>query len=122
MRAEIRLAERLGISPRRLWGEPPAERLVPDGEGGFHVVREREFTHEDIELLEAARLAEEQLSPRGIEWADELDPHSRFHVGDEKGLPSRNYALAAIEKAKQAYEKQWPDADTASLVWPVRLV
>ena len=50
-----------------------------------------------------------------------LDPKAQFHVGDEGGLPGKNYAIEAVEKAKAAYAKQWPDADMSALVWPVRL-
>lgn len=117
------MAERLGVSPRRLWGEQPEVRLIPDG-GGFVVERGREFTRDDIDLFEAARIAEESLSPRGIEFVDEMDPANerRFRTGDDAGLPSRNYAVAAQERARRAYEKAYPDADMAGLVWPVRLV
>lgn len=111
----------MGVSPRRLWGEEPKTRLIPDGEGGFVVEREPEFTASDIDLFEAARLADEALSPRGIAWEDEMNPKVRFQVGDEKGLPSRNFAVAAEARARKKYEKQYPDADMAGLVWPVRL-
>lgn len=124
LRAEIRLAERLGVSPRRLWGDEPSVRLVPDGAGGFHVEREPEFTREDVDLFEAARIAEESISPRGIPVEDEIDPANqyRFKVATPDGLPVKNFAVAAQNAQRKAYEKAWPDADTGSLMWPVKLV
>lgn len=110
------------MSPRRLWGEEPKTRLAPDGEGGFLVEREPEFTPEDIQLFEAARAAEDAFSPRGILWDQELDPESNFHVGDKGGLPVVNYALRAVERAREE-RKQWaPDEDTTGHIWPVRAV
>lgn len=124
LRAEVRLAERLGISPRRLWGEEPKVRLIPDGDGGFTIEREPEFNEEDIEMFEAARLAEESISPRGIPYEDEMDIENKakFWVGDENGRPGKNYAVAAVAQRREAYEKAYPHADMSSFVWPVRLL
>lgn len=116
MRAEIRLAERLGISPRRLWGEEPATRLTPDGEGGFVVEREPEFTAHDIELFEAARIVDESLSPRGIPFAAEMDKASRFKVGAQ-----RNFAVAAQERKEREY-KATEGTNMDGMIFPVELV
>ena len=112
------------MSPRVLWGEQEVTRLRPDGEGGFFVESSPRFTAEDVRLFEAAREAEASISPRGLPVDVEFDPanQGRFRVGDEQGLPSKNFAVDAQVRARKAYEKAWPDTDVSSLVWPVRLV
>ena len=121
LRDEILVAERLGVSPRRLWGEEPSVELVRT-DRGFLVIREPEFTPDDVRLFRAARDAVDALSPRGIPWSDEMDPKARFRVGDDEGLPFINYAERAQARAVRAYEKQYPDAETDGLRWPVTLL
>lgn len=94
---------------------------MPDGDG-WRVERGPEFTRRDIDLMLAARAAEDAISPRGIEWRDELDPKARFHVGDEQGLPGKNFALEAIDTAKKIYAEKYPGAEMGNLVWPVKVV
>lgn len=117
LRAEIRLAERLGISPRRLWGEEPVTRLAPDGDGGFLVERESEFTRDDVDMFEAARLAEEAISPRGMLYEDEINPDSNFIVGDAV----TNYAIKAVEAARKQWETQHKGQSSAAVSWTVSL-
>lgn len=99
-------------------------RLVPDGAGGFFVEREPEFTAEDVRLFEAARQAEESISPRGIPVADEVDPANmqRFRVSTPDGLPVTNWAVEAQNRARDAYKKTYPEADVSAKFWPVKLV
>jgi len=107
-----------------LWGEEPKTRLIPDGEGGFIVERERQFTPDDIQMFEAARIAEESISPRGIPYEDETNPENRgkFAVGDEDGRPFWNYATLAVEQAQDAYKAKNKNVAMEHLSWPVRLV
>lgn len=123
MRDEIRLAERLGISPRRLWGEPATYRIFKTEEG-TQAVAVDEFTREDIHLFLAAKQAEESISPRGIPYEVELDKNMRFRVGDDKGHPSVNYAVQAQMRAERAYRKKY-ETDERPLdgfMWPVSVI
>lgn len=121
LRDEILVAERLGVSPRRLWGEESSIELVKTARG-YRVEREPEFTPDDVMLLRAARDAADAISPRGIPWADEMDPKAVFRVGDKEGLPFINFAERAQARAAKAYEKQYPDTELDGLRWPVSLV
>lgn len=64
-------------------------------------------------LFEMARLVDESISPRGIPYASEMDPANarRFTVGDENGLPQKNYAVVAQRKAENAYKKAYGTKD-----------
>ncbi|MEF3322308.1 hypothetical protein PV375_01190 [Gulosibacter sp. GYB002] len=123
MRDEIRLAERLGVSPRRLWGEPQQYRAVADDDS-FQVVMVDEFTSADIDLFLAAKQAEESISPRGIPYEDEMNKDARFHVGGPDGLPRVNHAIRAQQRADRAFRKKYETEDRPldGLVWPVTLV
>ncbi|SJM61408.1 hypothetical protein FM112_07855 [Gulosibacter sp. 10] len=82
------------------------------------MVREREFTDEDIQLFEAARIAEEQISPRGIPVEEELDPANKYRFRVEKRT---NFAVRAQEQARRKWEKDNPKSDGAGLMWAVSL-
>ncbi|MFD2757107.1 hypothetical protein [Gulosibacter faecalis] len=79
-------------------------------------------------MFEAARLAEESLSPRGITYEDELNPANarRFKTGNEEGLPEKNYAVIAQRNAEKAYEAKYgtkdDPVDMTGIFFPVRLL
>lgn len=96
-------------------------RLTPDGEGGFFVEREPEFSRGDIDLLEAARRAEESISPRGFTLEEEFDPANKFRF--QGAEPRRNYAVAAQAEAERDFRAKYPDeANFDGFVFPIELL
>lgn len=123
----------LGVSPRRLNGWTPAEytHYVYDDSGRLLssvTVKEPEFDDRDIAVMVAARRA--KLAPRGPHGhllseatSKDADPASwnakfRYVVP----VPERDHAQHAINEAKEAYRKQYKDADLSDLLFAVERI
>lgn len=80
--------------------------------------REAEYTDRDRAVLfEAWQRDNERRDPNGIKLSDATDPAQQYDW--KVGLPTMNFAQAALNKAMTAYKKAWPDADTTALIWEI---
>lgn len=114
------------MSPRRLGGYEPEVRLIPDGDGGFTVAREPEFSRDDLALMLAAQQLTLETTPNGNLIEEELsedgNPKSWTRQWDWKVEHRVNYAEAAKAKARAEYAKRHEDADLSGHIWSVKKV
>ena len=125
----VQLAERLGIAPSRLEGRTRRTHLRPDGEGGFFVEQDPEFTNTDIALLYAAAEVDRTTTDRGFNIADEITPladrgnpnATHYFVADE--VPTyENHAVAALAAAERRWRERNKDEPSDGLTWTVEKV
>jgi hypothetical protein len=82
-------------------------------------VREAEWSADDVALLIASRRAANvKRGPHGIPLVDAMNPALDWDVPD---IPKRDYALAALLRKQEAYEKKYPSAKgDRTLVWSAK--
>lgn len=81
-------------------------------------VREPEFSASDrVELAMSRRAENEPRSSTGVPLKDATDPRSQSDW--DVPLPVTDFAAARLSRAKDAYKKQFPDADMDALLWRV---
>lgn len=111
------------MSPSRLDGWEPAETSTFEYDDVGRVVRvvtvrEAEFSAEDVEwLLASRRRARIPRGGHGLPLAESTDP--AFQYDWEVGLPVTDFAQQKLDAAREAYRKQYPDADMGALLWTV---
>jgi hypothetical protein len=129
----VRLARELKVSPKRLTGWEPTERITVtarDSRGRpsvFHVEREPEWDDEQVALLLALDETEEEIGPHGIPMAEATsplaDPSNRF-VGwhYEVPPPKIDHAQRALNVEQDRRREAYPEEDAASLLWTLTRV
>lgn len=82
------------------------------------VSREPEWDAEQVALFQAHRQVEAERGPYGIPLSRATDPTAKFEASDK---PTMNLAVEAGRKARDAYFKQYPEAQamSESLMWSV---
>lgn len=134
MRADIRTARALGVSPRRLWGWEPEETTYHeyDDDGRIVVsttVREPEFDAVDLEFFRALEELEQDTGPYGELLTEALSPDSDSDSRDatyryEVDLPMVNFAAREVARAQESYygKNEVSESDRKSHVWIARRV
>lgn len=109
------------MSPSRLDGWEPAETSTFEYDDAGRVVRvvtvrEAEFSAEDVEwLLASRRRSRIPRGSHGVPLAEATNP--TFQYDWEVGLPVTDFVHKKLAAAKEAYRKQYPDADMGSLIF-----
>lgn len=83
-------------------------------------VTESRFRHADVAiLLESRRADAEPRGAHGFLMSEATDPKNRGRF--KVGLPTTDFAQAALNIAQKKYAKAWPDAEPDELLWSVEL-
>ena len=118
------MARELGVSLRRLNGWEPAEstEFVYDVAGRLVrtvTTREPEWSRDEVALFVAARRVESAMGPYGVPVDRALAKNAKFAADP---IPMQNAAVAAVERVRDAYFRQYPKASREGLLWRVHEV
>lgn len=106
----------MGISPRRLWGWEPEQRLVRDGDG-WKLVTEPEFDKAQYEYLAGLEEYEESVDDNGFPLDEVLsplaDPDNPDGTHYYESKPVRNWAKQALHDAQSDPRWQGENATPA---------
>lgn len=83
-------------------------------------VVEPRFRPDDVAVLLASRRVEaEPVGDHGLPLSVATDPANQYAFS--VGLPTKDFAAAKLHEAREAYRKQYPNADMGSLLWRVEI-
>jgi len=98
----------------------------PDGDGGFVVERESEWTDEDVALLIASKEQAAGIGPHGISMLEAMDPladpNRRFEGWHYEARVRIDFAQRALNVAQQERAEKYPDEDRGSLRWSLERI
>lgn len=82
--------------------------------------REPEFSSGQTTLLLAYKDYVADLGPHGIPMSEAMDPaNEHAFVATGNGLPTIDFAEKAVQDARDAYDKAWPNASKNGHKWGV---
>lgn len=112
----------LGVNPRRMAGWEPETSLRPDGEGGWLLEREPEWTDDDLALLIAAREQAAGIGSHGVPMEEATSPladparREGYHYETRAKI---DWAQRALNIAQKERAEAFPDEDAGSVLWTV---